>query len=300
LTSGGSPGKVAVAGIGKIGHDCLQNSHTRWIVGMAQTTGQCLPLPLPRRWIADLLHAARRVPTVTVERVVNVSAVVAARKSLANPPAWVLLFTKAYATVAARRPELRRAYLPFPCPHLFQADESVATVAVEREFQGEPAVFFGHIRHPDQQSLRQLMNHLQRWRTHPIEDIRSFSRLIRYSRMPFPLRRMTWWYAANVSRRWRLRVFGTFGVSVTAGDGATALNLITPLSTSVNYGVLSPEHTLPVRVHFDHRVMDGAPVARALVEVEEIMNTTIVTELRQMPELPATIRLAPDWESAAA
>jgi len=253
---------------------------------MAQVTGQRMPLPLPRRWIADLLHAGRRIPTVTVERTVNVSAVAAARRRLAQPPSWVLLFTKAYAIVAAHRPELRRALLPFPRSHLFQADESVASVAVEREYRGEPAVFFGHIRHPDRQPLRQLMGHLYRWRTSPIEHIRSFQRLIKYSQYPKPLRRLLWWYAANVSKSWRMRVFGTFGVSVTAGDGATALNLISPLSTSLNYGVFAADHTLPVRVHFDHRVMDGAPVARALGELEEVLNADIVKELRQMADVP--------------
>ena len=256
---------------------------------MAQVTGQRMPLPLPRRWIADLLHAGRRIPTVTVERTVNVSAVAAARRRLAHPPAWVLLFTKAYAVVAAHRPELRRAFMPVPWPHLFQADESVASVAVEREYRGEPAVFFGHIRHPDRQPIRQLMAHLHRWRTHPVEHIRSFSRLIKYSKYPKPIRRLMWWYVANVSKRWRMRAFGTFGVSVTAGDGATALNLISPLSTSLNYGVFAADHTLPVRVHFDHRVVDGAPVARALGELEEVLNTDIVAELRQMADVPTPV-----------
>ena len=212
---------------------------------MALVTGQRMPLPLPRRWIADLVHAGRRIPTVTVERLVHVAPVAAARKQLADPPPWILLFTKAYALVAARRPELRRAYMPFPWPHLFQADESVATVAVEREYQGEPAVFFGSLRHPDRQSLAQMMQHLNRWRTHPVEHIRSFQSLIKYTKMPWPMRRIAWWYTANVSRKWRMRVFGTFGVSVTASDGATALNLISPLSTSVNYGIFGPDHTLP-------------------------------------------------------
>src|SRR3954462_14925479 len=113
---------------------------------MAQVTGHRMPLPLPRRWIADLMHAGRAVPTVTAERVMDVSAVAEARRGLLDPPPWVLLFTKAYAMVAARRPELRRAYMPFPWPHLFQADESVASIAVERVYRGEPAVFFGHMR----------------------------------------------------------------------------------------------------------------------------------------------------------
>ena len=251
---------------------------------MAMVTGRRIALPLPRRWIADLLHAGRRIPTITVERRVDVSAVAAARKRLADPPPWVVLFTKAYAIVASRRPELRRAYMPFPWPHLFQADESVATVAVEREYLGEPAVFFGSLRHPDSQSLLQLTHHMTRWKSHPIENIRSFSRLIKYTRMPWPLRRFAWWYTANVSRKWRMRVFGTFGVSVTASDGATALNLISPLSTSVNYGIFGPDHTLPVRVHFDHRVLDGAPVARALADLERTMNTVIVAELLAMAD----------------
>ena len=267
---------------------------------MAQVTGQRMPLPLPRRWIADLLHAGRRVPTVTVERRVNVAAVALARKLFPHPPSWVLLFTKAYAAVAARRPELRRAYMPFPRPHLFQADESVATVAVERDYRGEPAVFFGHIRHPERQSVRQLVHHLHRWRTYPVEQIRSFDRLIRYSRLPAPVRRLAWWYAANVSKGWRMRVFGTFGVSVTAGDGATALNLISPLTTSVNYGVLAPDFSLPVRVHFDHRVMDGAPVARALGELEEVMNTRIVAELKELAARQGDLTPLPDGLSEAA
>lgn len=267
---------------------------------MAHVTGQRMPLHLPRRWIADLLHAGRRVPTVTVERQVNVAPVALARKLFPHPPSWVLLFTKAYAVVASRRPELRRAYMPFPWPHLFQADESVATVAVEREYKGEPAVFFGSIRHPDRQPIRQLMQHLVRWRTHPVENIRSFDRLIRYSKLPAPLRRLAWWYTASVSKRWRMRVFGTFGVSVTAGDGATALNLISPLTTSVNYGVLSSDHTLPVRVHFDHRVMDGAPVARALAELEVVMNTTIVAELRDLATRSHDLTPPPDDEESEA
>lgn len=261
---------------------------------MAKVSGHRMPLPLSRRWVADLLHAGRQVPVITLERQVNVGPVAAARRRFAHPPSWVLLFTKAYAIVAARRPELRRAYFPFPRPHLFQADESVAAVAVERQFQGEPAVFFGHIRQPDQQPIPQLVQHLHRWRTHPVEHIRSFARLIRYSRLPGPLRRLAWWYAANVSKSWRMRAFGTFGVSVTAADGATALNLISPLTSSLNYGLFTPDFSLPVRVHFDHRVLDGAPVARALAELEEVMNTAILDELRSLAARGAD--LTPQFE----
>ena len=35
-------------------------------------------------------------------------------------PSWCAIFTKAYAVVAARYPELRRAYLKFPFPRLYE------------------------------------------------------------------------------------------------------------------------------------------------------------------------------------
>ena len=61
-----------------------------------------------------------------------------------------------FSAVAAKRPELRRTYLPTPWPHLWQADESVASVAVEREYRGEPGVFFGFLRGAERQPLTEL------------------------------------------------------------------------------------------------------------------------------------------------
>src|SRR5438105_15782808 len=110
---------------------------------MARRTGRRVPLSLPRRWIDDLMAASRHAPLVTFERRMALGALAAARAAASPSPAWVLLFAKAYAIVAARRPELRRAYVPLPTPHLYEAEESVASIAVEREYEGEPAVFFG-------------------------------------------------------------------------------------------------------------------------------------------------------------
>ena len=251
---------------------------------MGRFSGRRVPLSLPRKWIGDLMHAAAGVPFVTFERRVSVAAVAAERGRFAHPPSWVLLFTKAYAAVSARRPDLRRAYLRFPRPHLFQFDASVATVAVEREYAGEPAVFFGHLRTPDRQPLPQLVRHLHDWRTKPVSEVRAFARMVRYTRWPTPLRRVLWWYAANVAPGVRARSFGTFGVSVTASAGATATNLISPVATTLNYGLFDADHSLTVRLHFDHRVLDGGPAARALAELEEEMNTGIAGELRDLAD----------------
>jgi hypothetical protein len=249
---------------------------------MSRMAGRRVPLSLPRRWIGDLMAFSQRVPLVTFERRMDVSAVAAARAALSPAPAWSLLFLKAFAVVAAGRPELRRAYVPFPVPHLFEADASIGSLAIERDYEGEPAVFFGLVRTPDRQSVPELVGHLDRWKRQPIDEFQDFRRLLRFSRLPRPVRRLCWWYGLNLSGARRARVFGTFGVSVTAGLGAVAVNLIAPLTATLNYGVLSADGRLDVRLHFDHRVLDGAPAARALAELEGVLRTEIAAELRAL------------------
>ena len=47
----------------------------------------------------------------------------------------------------------------------------------------------------------------------------------------------------------------------------------------LNYGVIAPDGTVDVRFNYDHRVMDGAVVARALQSLEQILTQIIVGEL---------------------
>ncbi|QJW99579.1 hypothetical protein [Frigoriglobus tundricola] len=243
------------------------------------TTGHRLGLSVPRRFVCDLLRAAQRVPIVTFERRMELAAVVAARRTVARPPAWVLLFAKAFAAVAARRPEFRRTYLSRPWPHLWEADESVASIAIEREFEGESAVFFGFVKAPDKRPLAEMTAVLEEWKTRPVEEVRPFCRQVHYTRYPWPLRRFFWWIGTEWSGKKKAQNFGTFGLSLTGSAGATALNLIGPLTVALNTGVVRDDGTVDVRMHFDHRVLDGMPVARALAEMETYLRTDIVAEL---------------------
>jgi hypothetical protein len=251
---------------------------------MTPVSGHRLGLSIPRRLVCDLLHASRHAPVVTFERTMDLSTLVAARKRLVRSPAWVLLFTKAFGAVAARRPELRRAYLPLPWPHLWQADENVASVAVEREYRGEPGVFFGFVQSPERLPLADLMARLHEWKTAPVDEVAPFRRAIRFTRLPLPLRRALWKYATAWSGTIKARNFGTFGISLTGASGAAALNLIGPLACALNTGVVQDDGTVPVRLHFDHRVLDGMPAARALAELEDVLRTGIVAELKELAE----------------
>jgi hypothetical protein len=245
-------------------------------------SGHRVGLSVPRRFVCDLMHASRHAPIITFERRMDLAEVGAARKRLARPPAWALLLAKAYAAVAAKRPELRRAYLPRPWPHLWQADESVASVAVERDYRGEPGVFFGFLRAPDTRPLADLTAALDGWKAKPLEEVRPFLRQLRYSRLPLPARRFMWWWATAWNGRVKAKNFGTFGVSLTGSSGATALNLIGPLAVALNTGVIQDDGTVDVRLNFDHRVFDGMTASRALADVEAYLRGPIVNELTTM------------------
>jgi hypothetical protein len=247
---------------------------------MGEEQGTYLPLSLPRRWIGDLLHAARNVPLVPFERRMDLSRLAALRQTQSDPPGWCALFTKAFGIVANRRPEFRRCYLPFPWPRLYQHPNAVASVAVEREFEGEPAVFFGIIRDPAEQTLADMSAFHHRFKHGPVEEQSSLRRLVRTARYPRPIRRILWWSMLNFTGHVRARNAGTFAISVTAGLGASGLLLPSPLAFTLNYAPFDEAGRIDVRLHFDHRVIDGGPVARGMNHLEEVLNNDLFAELQ--------------------
>jgi hypothetical protein len=246
---------------------------------MSQPAGRNLRLSLPRRFICDLVHFARKVPTVPVERHMNVAALAAARQVIPARPGWCAIFTKAYALVAAEMPELRRAYMGFPRPHFYEHPVNIASIALERRWQDEDGVFFAPVRSPEARSLRELDAVLRYFKEAPVESIASFRRTLTISRLPRPLRRFVWWFGLNVWGRKRAAYMGTFGVSVYAGLGAASLHPLSPLTTALNYGVIDRDGNIDVRLIYDHRVLDGATVARTLARMEQILHAEILSEL---------------------
>ena len=80
--------------------------------------GRRIPLSRARRLAIDYLHFAAAIPTVPVQRRVHLTPVIEARAALADRPSWTAVFVKAFAVVSAEVPELRRAYIKLPWPHL--------------------------------------------------------------------------------------------------------------------------------------------------------------------------------------
>jgi hypothetical protein len=247
---------------------------------MHDQAGRTIALSLPRRLITDLVYFARKVPTIPVQRRLNVSAVRDARAQLADRPSWSAIFLKAYGFVATAFPELRRAFLPCPWARLYEHPVNIASFAIERMYQGEPAVFFAHIRSPEEQGLHELDAEIRRHREEPIESFGLFRRALKMSRLPLPLRRLMWWIGLNQSGYKRAKRMGTFGLSVYSGLGAESLHPLSPLTTTLTYGVIADDGMVDARLVYDHRVMDGAVVARALACLERVLNQEILAELQ--------------------
>src|SRR5262245_9088885 len=152
--------------------------------------GKRIRLSAARLFIGDLLRAAVSIPTVPVQRRMVLGELAAARTAHRERPSWSAMFTKAYARVVAATPALRRAYVKFPWPHLYEYPITVASIAVEREYQGEKAVFIARLRQPDQLPLLDVNRSIRHLKETPIDQVKDFRRALRVSRAPWPIRRL--------------------------------------------------------------------------------------------------------------
>lgn len=247
--------------------------------------GRMIRLSIPRRIVIDLLYFAKGIPTVPVQKRMQLAPLVAARAACADRPRWTALFTKGYALMARDFPEFRQAYVKLPWPHIYEYPTSNATVIFERDYRGEPGLFSISVKDPARQPLTEIGRQLHYASTAPVESIKDFRRTIQFARLPKPLRRAFWWICLNFARQ-RGNYFGTFGVSVYSALGAESLHPLSPITTLLNYGVIDKNGSLDVRIIYDHRVMNGATVARALARLEEILNTVVADEVRTLPQAP--------------
>ncbi len=261
-------------------------------------SGRTIPLSLPRKWIADLLHFARQIPTIPVERTMRLAAVRAA-KSQAGV-SWPAIFLKAFGLTAERHPELRRAWISYPWARLYEHPYSIASVAVERTYDSEAAVFFGQLRKVESYSLKGIDQLLRGFKEDPIDSIGLYRRALGFTRLPRLVRRFAWWVSLNWSGAKRASRMGTFGLSVYASLGAASLHPLSPLSYVLNYGVMDDAGRIDVRLVYDHRVADGAVIARALATMEDLLNGPILEELRSptAPGFGYTPGLASQGEAA--
>jgi hypothetical protein len=232
-----------------------------------------------RRLVADMMHFGQQVPAVTASRVMDLRPLRAAHAACVAAPAWTVVFARAYALLSRDNPVLRRAYLKWPWPRIYEHPHSVAAINIERRLPGEDVVLFCLIRGAENRSLAALDALVRKHKEAPVESLRSYQRAAQLGRVPSPLRRWFWWAALNVRGRRRCHNFGTFSLSSIASSGAGLVSTIPVLTSTLHYGLFDDQGRLDVRITFDHRVMDGAVVGRALVDLESLLNGEMVREL---------------------
>lgn len=253
---------------------------------MAHRMGDNQPLSLPQRYLCDLIHFARQVPTVPVQRRMRLGAVAAARAAAGARPSWHAVFTRAYALLAQAWPALRRTYLSFPTPHYYEHPVSIAAVALERRCLDEEAIFFAPISQPETLPLADLDHQLRQFKDQPLEKIGSFRRSLQLTRWPWYVRRWVWWLILKASGCKKAQTLGTWMVSAFPALGAEPLHPLSPLATTLSFGVVAADGSVDVRITYDTRVLNGPTVARLLEELERLLTHEIVAELRYLEALP--------------
>lgn len=241
--------------------------------------GKSKTISLPRRLICDLMRASMDVPFVSLSRPLNIRPLLEARAGAIAPAGWAAMFVKAFALVAKDEPVLRTVYAKWPWPSLYELPKSVALIAIARVEDGEECVMPQRIAAPEAMALAAVDVEIRRAKTAPIDDVPMFRKIMRATRLPLPLRRLSWAVGLNFGRQ-RGNWFGSFAVSSVAAYGGGELHPVTPGPFIVSYGVVAPDQTIHVVIRWDHRVTDAAPIARVLTRLEQVLNTEIAAELQ--------------------
>ena len=154
--------------------------------------GTVRKITLPRRLVADLMHASMRVPFVSLTRPLNVRGLSEARAQAAQRPGWAAIFVKAFALVAKEQPILRTLYVKWPMPAFYELPRSVAMVAIARVEDGQDCVLPQKVAAPDEMPLAEVDALIRHAKEAPINEVPAFRKILRTTRLPLPLRRLFW------------------------------------------------------------------------------------------------------------
>jgi hypothetical protein len=241
--------------------------------------GTVRKISLPRRLVADLMHASIRVPFVSLRRTFDIQPLLEARALAAQPPGWAAIFVKAFCLVAKEQPVLRTLYAKWPWPHFYELPRSVAMVAIARVEDGQDCVLPQKVPAADELPLTEVDALIRHAKEAPIDQVPAFRKILRTTKLVLPLRRLFWLVGLNFGRQ-RANYFGSFGVTSVAAFGGGELHALSPGPFVLSYGVVTPDRTIDVVIRWDHRITDAALIAKAMTRLEQVLNTEIAAELR--------------------
>ena len=240
--------------------------------------GTVRKISMPRRLVADLMHASLRIPFVSLHRPLDIRPLLEARALAAQPPGWAAIFVKAFSLVAKDEPILRTLYAKWPWPSFYELPRSIAMVAIARVEDGQDCVLPQKVPAADTVPLIEVDAQIRHAKDAPVHEVPSFRKILRVTRLPLPFRRLMWLVGLNFGRQ-RANWFGSFGVTSVAAYGPGELHALSPGPFILSYGVVQ-DQTIDVVIRWDHRITDAALMAKALTRLERVLNTEIAAELR--------------------
>ncbi len=255
-----------------------------------------------RRWnILDLIQIAERgsVPTYLFAEI-DMTWAENMRLNLSMQGIRITvtaLLLKAIGIAQCSHPASRCALLPWG--QTMVINRIVAGFTVEKLVDGEPAVYLGTIEDPDTKSLVEISCELQTYSERDIADIPQLAIQERFNHMPWLLRRFI--ILLGLAIPWiRFRYMpASFGVSSIGKYGIKGL--IPPCVNTSTFGVGAVEPKAVARngqteirpmmslmLNFDHRLIDGAPAARFLSDVQALMEGGLAQYLHEVSDANAT------------
>src|SRR5450755_5045167 len=130
--------------------------------------GTIRKISMPRRLIADLMHASMGVPFVSLARPLNIRPLIEARALVARPPGWAAIFVKAFSQVAKEQPMLRTLYAKWPWPSFYELPSSIAMNAIARVEDGQDCVLPQKVPAADELPLSEVDAQIRQAKDAPI------------------------------------------------------------------------------------------------------------------------------------
>ena len=201
---------------------------------------------------------------------------------------------KAIAIAQRGHPDSRTALMPWG--QTITIENIVAGFTCEKEVPGGQAVYIGVIENPDTKSLVHISSELREYAVQDIKDVPQLALEERFNHMPWLIRRLI--LAAGLFLPWiRFSVMpASFGI--TSLGKLSITTVIPPCVNTSTFGVGKIEERAVVRngqieirpmmtlvLNFDHRLIDGAPAARFLNDVQRLMEGGLAGYLHEgIPE----------------
>ena len=235
-----------------------------------------------RRLVDDVIRTARKMPMAAYRREFDLTELAQLRKKAKPKIAWNVLYMKAYAIVARRHPQLRQCYVGFPWPHAYEHEHNVCLLTMSREFEGEERLLFARFNVPETKQLKGLQEEYDLYRKSPVMDVRQFRHQIKFAKVPFLLRRLTWWSMLNIIPRKRMSHFGTFGMTLSRYKDAEPTPLLGPNTTILGVDIFPVKGKAKFILMFDHQILDGVPIVNIIEELYKVLNNEISHELKSL------------------